>query len=530
MLDWLQLQLQPGTGLLAESAGQLDVWTSTQGLQVRQRDGSVGAVQLDTQQLGAALQRVLSQPDGVGRIIVACDPFAHLVQAPGETPTAARLTTARLLREAAHQLRSSNKVLLLLGPQPALPADSVREIPVIEFPLPNEAEIRHILVALWKDWNENKGKTPWDEQMVEPIVRACQGLTALEIEDAIALAMQQHQGLTRECVGAIHRVKQLAVNRASSLEAIPVTTGVADVGGLDVLKHWVSQRQQAFSDKAKRFGVEPPKGLLTVGVPGGGKGLSARAVASAWGLPLIRLDWGALMGKWLGDSEGNLRSALRIAEATSPCVLWVDEIEKAMGQGGGDNGTATRVFGAFLTWMQERKAPVVCYFTANDISAVPPELMRKGRLDEIFFIDLPSQAEREAILAIHLRKRGRDPNKFPLQRLAKACAGFVGAEIEQGIQEAIVTAFAADADDITPAHIELAFGRTLPLMKTQPERLQRMRALVEEGRAVRASTPTEEHEQFAAQLAAATAPREGMQGLNLVEQLLHQQSRSAGGR
>jgi len=467
--------------------------------------------------LSSALAEILKAGKQAGRIFVACDPFAHLTIGPNEGASPEKLKTARLLRDVAQHLRGTTNLLILLGPSPQLPPDAMREVANLEFPLPNEREIRDIIARTWKDFVEEASPRSrgWDEAIVEQIIRACLGLTEVEIEDALALALHQQQGLTLECVATIHRVKQLAVNRTTCLEAIPVTSGLNHVGGLDVLKGWVTTRQRAFSEEARRFGVEPPKGLLTVGVPGGGKGVSARAVASAWGLPLIRLDWGALMGKWLGESEGNLRSALRIAEATSPCVLWIDEIEKAMGQGGGDGGTATRVFGAFLTWMQERQSSVVCYFTANDISAVPPELMRKGRLDEIFFIDLPTQAERKQILSIHLAKRKRNPAEYPLDELATACKLFVGAEIEQGVQEALVSAFAEGSTVLTTQHLVEAFGRTLPMVRTQPERLQKMRKLVDERRAVRASTQEAEHEEFTQILAdAMDANREKSAGVD----------------
>jgi len=269
--------------------------------------------------------------------------------------------------------------------------------------------------------------------------------------------------------------------RASASEIARISEPSAvwrgSVGGLEYLKAWLDRRNGAFSDEARTFGLPQPKGLLLLGVQGCGKSLTAKAIASRWRLPLVRLDMGRIFAGFIGSSEENVRKAIRIAEGVAPCVLWIDEIEKGLsGTSGGesDGGTTARVFGALLTWMQEKTAPVFIVATANRITDLPPELLRKGRFDETFFIDLPSLRERAEIFAIHLRRRGRDEGEFDLFELAQEAAGFSGAEIEQAVIAGLYQAFETRGA-LTQAHVLAALAETRPLSATMSEDIARLR-------------------------------------------------------
>jgi SpoVK/Ycf46/Vps4 family AAA+-type ATPase len=268
------------------------------------------------------------------------------------------------------------------------------------------------------------------------------------------------------------------VRKSGLLEYFAADEKLANVGGMECLKQWLSRRGSAFGEAARKFGLPEPKGLLLLGVQGCGKSLTAKAIASAWRLPLLRLDMGRIFSGLVGSSEENLRRAIRVAEGVAPAVLWVDEIEKGMSgvasSGRTDGGVSARVFGALLTWLQEKTAPVFVVATANQIEALPPELLRKGRFDEIFFIDLPAAPEREEILRIHLARRGRKPEGFPLDALAAAAEGFSGAELEQAVISALYDAF-AEAKELAPAHVERALRETVPLAVTMREEIERLR-------------------------------------------------------
>jgi SpoVK/Ycf46/Vps4 family AAA+-type ATPase len=270
--------------------------------------------------------------------------------------------------------------------------------------------------------------------------------------------------------------KRQILRKTGVLEYFDQGEAIGDVGGLDALKAWLAKRVNAFGARARDFGLPEPRGLLLVGVQGCGKSLVAKAVASQWKLPLLRMDVGKLMGSLVGASEANIRQALQMAESLSPVILWVDEIEKGFaGAGGaGDGGTAARVLGTFLTWLQEKEAPVFVIATANDLSRLPPEMLRKGRFDETFFVDLPQAAERRAILEIHLKKRKRLVADFDLAALAAACDGFSGAEIEQGLIDALYDAFDRGRP-LTTDDVLKAFGSTVPHSRTMSDSIAQLR-------------------------------------------------------
>jgi SpoVK/Ycf46/Vps4 family AAA+-type ATPase len=272
--------------------------------------------------------------------------------------------------------------------------------------------------------------------------------------------------------------KQQIIKKSGLLEYYESQEEFAHVAGLQNLKQWFIKRSVAFTDRATRFGLPPPRGVLLLGVQGCGKSLCAKAASALWELPLLRFDLGRMFSSLVGSSEQNIRQAVRTAESIAPAILWIDEIDKAlagaMGSGGSDGGTSARVFGTLLTWMSEKTAPVFVIATANDISHLPPELLRKGRIDEIFFVDLPTTDERIETLKIHLQRRGRDPRKFDLQELARASEGFSGAEIEEGIVSALFDAF-DQQQDLDTEIVRASLAETVPLSKTMNEELNRLR-------------------------------------------------------
>jgi SpoVK/Ycf46/Vps4 family AAA+-type ATPase len=280
-----------------------------------------------------------------------------------------------------------------------------------------------------------------DQLDQERLVAAARGLTAGEIANGLARALVTHGALDRRAIAVMAEEKRQVVRKTGVLEYLDNPDSLDGVGGLGDLKTWLRKRGRAFGRQAREFGLPEPRGILLVGAPGCGKSLVAKCVARQWDLPLLRLDVGRLMAGLVGASEENARKALKVAEDLSPVVLWADELEKGFAGLGGDGGTSARVLGTFLTWMQEKRAPVFVIATANDLERLPPELLRKGRFDEIFFVDLPDEAEREAILGIHLEKRRRHLPDHDLAGLARAAEGFSGAELEQAVIDALYDAF-----------------------------------------------------------------------------------------
>lgn len=283
--------------------------------------------------------------------------------------------------------------------------------------------------------------------------------------------------LTKWDIDLVMAEKQQIIRKSGILEFYPTDTASSEIGGLTTLKKWLEIRNYAFSNEAKAFGLPSPRGALLLGAPGCGKSLTAKAVAHLWKLPLIKLDFGKIFSGLVGSSEENLRRGLMTAERISPAVLWIDELEKGLSggtQGSLDSGTAARVFGTFLTWMQEKKGEVFVIATANRIEMLPPELLRKGRFDEIFFVDLPQEAARRQILEIHIKKRSRDPKIFDLGRIIGLTEGFSGAELEHIIIEGLFLAFAAQ-QELASDHIIQAAQTTVPLSRTYAEELNRLR-------------------------------------------------------
>src|SRR5690349_14673357 len=357
----------------------------------------------------------------------------------------------RKLKEIALHLKNSFKTIVLISPLMEIPAELEKEITVLNYPLPSREDLSELLDKIIADVRQFKQvKIELDEAGRDRLLQAALGLTLGEAENVFAKIIVKDERLSGDDVNEVFAEKQQIIRKSGLLEYYATNETFSNVGGLTVLKDWLQKRAVAFTDEARAFGLPAPKGILMLGVQGCGKSLSAKAVSCLWQLPLLRFDMGRMFGSLVGSSEENVRRAIAVAESVAPAILWVDEIDKAFagsqGSGATDGGTTARVFGTFLTWLSEKTAPVFVVATANDISQLPPELMRKGRLDEIFFVDLPSNEEREEIFRIHLVKRGRDPQSFDLETLAKRAENFSGAEIEQAVISALYDAFYASVE------------------------------------------------------------------------------------
>jgi adenylate kinase family enzyme len=396
----------------------------------------------------------------------------------------------RKLKEIALHLKNSFKTIILVSPTLEIPAELEKEITLLNFPLPTREDLGALLDKIVEDVKQfRQVKIELDEAGRERLLQAALGLTLGEAENVFAKIIVKDERLSGEDVNEVFAEKQQIIRKSGLLDYYATEENFSNVGGLSVLKDWLDKRAVAFSEQAREFGLPAPKGILMLGVQGCGKSLCAKAVSSLWQLPLLRFDMGRMFNSLVGSSEENVRRAIAVAESVAPAILWVDEIDKAFagsqGSGSTDGGTTARVFGTFLTWLSDKTAPVFVVATANDISQLPPELMRKGRLDEIFFVDLPSEEEREQIFAIHLTKRKRDPKNFDLKALAACSKEYSGAEIEESIISALYDAFSSQ-QELTTEHILNSVRETVPLSKTMDEQITRLRRWVT-GRARNAS-------------------------------------------
>jgi SpoVK/Ycf46/Vps4 family AAA+-type ATPase len=356
-----------------------------------------------------------------------------------------------------------------------IPVELEKEVVVLDFPLPSMTELDEVL-SQHLNHNPRNIAAPQDR---ERLLKAALGLTRDEAEKVYRKARVMAGCLTAGEVDIVLSEKRQLIRRNGILEFMDVDETIDLVGGLEELKHWLTQRSDAFTERARDYGLPQPKGMLILGVPGCGKSLIAKTTSRLWGLPLLRLDLGRVYdGSMVGRSEANLRNALKTAESISPAILFIDEIDKAFAGGAGssdsDGGTSSRIFGTFLTWMQEKTSPVFVMATANRVERLPSEFLRKGRFDEIFFVDLPNAEERKDIFRIHLKKRRSDIERFDLDQLTKVCEGFSGAEIEQGLISAMYEAF-AQGREFTQLDIIAAIRSTLPLSKTMSEQVSALR-------------------------------------------------------
>lgn len=452
-------------------------WSVTRGLV-----GPDGKTNQNTRQPIEALQA--AQVKDEAAVFVFHDLHSFL----GDDMRPAEPAFLRIIREISNEFKVSAqpKTLIILAPKLVLPIEIEKEVSVLDFPLPTEEEIRASLSEMIEA-NRKSGRIeiligPQDQ---EKFAQAALGLTLSEAENAFARAMVNDGKLDTNDIDVILEEKRQTIRKSGLLEFINSDLDLNDVGGLENLKRWLQRRNGSWREEARQFGLPAPKGVLVTGVPGCGKSLTAKGMAASWELPLLRLDIGKIFSGLVGSSEQNMRQAIRTSEALAPCVLWIDEIEKGFsGAGGeGDSGTSSRVFGSFLTWMQEKKSPVFVIATANNIDKLPPEFLRKGRFDEIFFVDLPTDAERQKIWEIQLGKRiiaevhDREAimDAGTNERLTKLSEGYSGAEIEQAVIAGLFEAF-SEHRSLEPSDLEHAIKTMVPLSVTQAENIASVRA------------------------------------------------------
>ncbi|WOD38340.1 AAA family ATPase [Nodosilinea sp. E11] len=437
-------------------------WTMTRGM-VEYGNPGTGTQNNNTVSPEAAVEWVIRQREPGIFIFKDLHPFKD---SPAVT---------RCLRDAIVALKGTRKTIVLMSPVQEIPIELEKEVVLLDFPLPDMSELDEVLST---EMNRARGQSISTEER-EKLLKAALGLTRDEAEKVYRKARVMAKRLTAEEVDIVLSEKKQLIRRNGILEFMDVDETLNSVGGLEELKHWLQQRSDAFTERAREYGLPQPKGMLILGVPGCGKSLIAKTTSRLWGLPLLRLDLGRVYdGSTVGRSEANLRNALRTAESISPCILFIDEIDKAFAGGVGssdsDGGTSSRIFGTFLTWMQEKTSPVFVMATANRVEKLPSEFLRKGRFDEIFFVDLPNSEERKDIFQIHLQKRRRDIERFDLDQLTKVCDGFSGAEIEQGLISAMYEAF-AQGREFTQLDIIAAIRATMPLSKTMSEQVTALR-------------------------------------------------------
>ncbi|OIP70714.1 MAG: AAA family ATPase [Oscillatoriales cyanobacterium CG2_30_44_21] len=395
------------------------------------------------------------------------------------------IAIARKLKNLARKLKSEAQNIIIVASQINIPNNLSEYFSILEFPLPNSQELKVEIEQLLSSTNN----TQLNKQAIDELVRASQGLSLERIRRVLAKAIAENSQLRPEDVELILEEKRQSIRQTQILEFYPSTTEISDIGGLDNLKEWLLRRGSGFSDRARKYGLPHPRGLLLAGIQGTGKSLTAKAISHHWHLPLLRLDVGRLFAGLVGESESRTRQMIQLAEALSPCVLWIDEIDKAFAgvDGRGDSGTTNRVFGTFLTWMAEKTSPVFVVATANNIRTLPPELLRKGRFDEVFFVGLPTQEERSQIFLVHLNKyRPHNIRAYDIDRLAYETPDFSGAEIEQGIIEAMHIGFSQNRD-FTNEDILEAASQIVPLAQTAQQEIQVLQEWAASGKARLAS-------------------------------------------
>ena len=397
-----------------------------------------------------------------GQVLYVLKDFHHYLDDPA---------ILRTLRDMEPTLAEQGKVLLLLSPVLRVPRELEKDLRVVDIPLPDLGEVAQLLAVVIRSQ-----KLKIDVDLFEKFVKASLGLTEKELKRVYARIAMTGSGFSDEDLDLLIREKKAIIRKSEYLEFHDQIETMEDVGGLEQLKEWLVNRNRAFTEKARKYGLPQPKGLFLVGIQGCGKSLTAKAVASLWRIPLLRLDVGSLLLA-AGTTEEKLRDTIRLAESLSPVVLWIDEIEKAFAgveSGGAESSNATRAFGQFVTWLQEKTHPVFVVATANDVAHLPPELLRKGRFDEIFFVDLPDVHERSVIFDIHLRKRGRDPVVFDCWALAEASDKSSGAEIEQVVISGMFSAFAEDRE-VETRDLLAALRAQVPLAVTMDQRIKALR-------------------------------------------------------
>jgi SpoVK/Ycf46/Vps4 family AAA+-type ATPase len=407
------------------------------------------------------------------------------------------ISIARKLRNLSRRLKSQPKNLVIVAPEITIPPELTEVVTVVDFPLPSAAEIKTEIQRLLASTGQSLA-----DKLLDELVRSAQGLAEERIRRVLTKAIAAHGQLQPEDVELVLEEKRQTIRQTQILDFYPATEQISDIGGLDNLKDWLLRRGGAFSDRARSYGLPHPRGLLLAGIQGTGKSLTAKAIAHHWHLPLLRLDVGRLFGGLVGESESRTRQMINLAEALAPCVLWIDEIDKAFAgfDGKGDSGTTSRVFGTFINWLAEKRSPVFVVATANNVKALPPEMLRKGRFDEIFFVGLPSQEERKAIFEVHLaRLRPHNLKNYDRDRLAYETPDFSGAEIEQTIVEAMHIGFSQNRDFTLDDILEAA-SQIVPLARTAREQIQFLQSWAAAGKARLASRDSNLNSRIQSQL------------------------------
>lgn len=485
IIQFVSYEIQRVHGLVNEAAKSLNrkwfTWDCVRGLrqwtrnnQLQEKDSEMAAIEF--------IMNWFHSEEAMDSILILEDIHAFYDE----------VRTIRRLRDVA-QRKYRDRTLILSQPTISLPKDLEKEIHILELPLPERAQLEDI-------YNLVCSKYQLSQQAADDtLLQSALGLTIMEAEKAFSQAVAEDGKLGKAQAGIVIREKEQIIKKSGFLEYYHPMVGLSDIGGLENLKDWLKKRGRGFDDSAADFGLDAPRGVLLLGIPGTGKSLAAKAIGSEWNFPLLRLDMGRIFGGIVGESEKNIRQALSVAEALAPSILWIDEIEKGLSgiqsSGSTDGGTTSRVLGTFLTWMQEKKKPVFVVATANNISQLPPELLRKGRFDEIFFVDLPSARARVDILKIHLRRKNRERyfNNQELEELAKYSTGYSGAEIEEAIKEALFNAYDR-GEDIKISDIAKALSETCPLSQIMRETISDMRNWAKARAKLAAAESVEEEE------------------------------------
>ena len=445
---------------------QLGTWNFIDGLQ-----GILNSEGMGSRQPMAVLQW-LRDLDSTSPTLLLLKDFHRFCDDPG---------ISRMLRNLQQSLRGTPHTLVVCCGAWTPPADLDEALTLLDLPLPDSEDLRRLLSSI----SQSSGH-PLEPVVLEQLARACSGLSELRVRQVAARALARRGQLGAADLEEVLEEKRQTIARSEVLEFCATSTGTESIGGLDGLKNWLQQRHRAFSEEARQFGLPMPRGVLLVGPQGTGKSLTAKAIARSWSMPLLRLDVGRLFAGLVGASEARTRETIQRAEAMAPCVLWIDEIDKGFGgDSRSDGGTSQRVLASVLTWMAEKQSPVFVVATANGVDRLPPELLRKGRFDEIFLLDLPSMDERKSILQLHLNRR-RPGLNLPLDTVISRSEGFSGAELEQTVIEAMHLAF-ADNRELQETDLIRAASQLIPLSRTAREQLDQLKQWASSGRARPAS-------------------------------------------
>src|SRR5215831_10276092 len=397
----------------------------------------------------------------------------------------------RRLRDVGQKFSTNRKTVVITAPELNVPSELSSLVEFVELPLPDKARLRRIVDEVWKRVSSSRTlRKTIDSAGLDAVINNLRGLTEEEADRAISQALVTRYGLVPETVTDVLAAKKDLLRHSGMLDFVDASENMAAVGGLENLKSWLALRRGAWEESAQQFGLEPARGVIILGVQGCGKSLCARAIAGEWKLPLVKFDTAAIYDKFIGETEKRIQKVFRVAEGLAPCVLWIDELEKVFAGSGPDSasvdaGVSSRILASFLSWMQDRRAPVFVAATCNNVTVLPPELIRKGRFDELFFVDLPNTSERKQIFSIQLTKRKRSPADYDLDRVAATAKGFSGAEIESAVQTALYAAFSRK-QELSNNDLVNALETTVPLSTTRAEEIAELRAWAQQ-RAVWAS-------------------------------------------